>query len=171
MRRYYRRHFALPALFPGAVEVAPRRFRVRCPVHQDEHPSAIVDWRDDRGWAWHCFACGEFGDALDVVTKRDGLAGRAAFDAVGQGQGQVGLSERWRTAQDASAREPKVGHVIICDACGFETVDFSPRTYRTTGKASYDYSVSAELEALCRGWELAAGVNACVGPRCLERAA
>lgn len=40
-----------------------RRGMALCPFHDDHHPSMKVDER------FHCFACGEDGDAIDLVAK------------------------------------------------------------------------------------------------------
>lgn len=46
----------------------PRHRKVRCPFHSDTSPSLHV--YDD---GWHCFGCGEHGDAVDLVAKLDGV--------------------------------------------------------------------------------------------------
>lgn len=46
----------------------PRHRKVRCPFHADGSPSLHV--YDD---GWHCFGCGEHGDAVDLVAKLDGV--------------------------------------------------------------------------------------------------
>ena len=51
-----------------------------CPFHNDRHPSMVV--YDDH---YHCFACGEHGDVIDLVANLYGLpvldaANKLAFD-------------------------------------------------------------------------------------------
>lgn len=46
----------------------PRHRKVRCPFHADGSPSLHV--YDD---GWHCFGCGEHGDAVDLVAKLDNV--------------------------------------------------------------------------------------------------
>ena len=51
-----------------------------CPFHDDQHPSMVV--YDDH---YHCFACGEHGDVIDLVANLYGLpvldaANKLAFD-------------------------------------------------------------------------------------------
>ena len=51
-----------------------------CPFHNDQHPSMVV--YDDH---YHCFACGEHGDVIDLVANLYGLpvldaANKLAFD-------------------------------------------------------------------------------------------
>lgn len=54
--------------------------KTRCPFHNDRHPSMIV--YDDH---YHCFACGEHGDVIDLVANLYGLpvldaANKLAYD-------------------------------------------------------------------------------------------
>ena len=51
-----------------------------CPFHNDQHPSMVV--YDDH---YHCFACGEHGDVIDLVANLYGLpvldaANKLAYD-------------------------------------------------------------------------------------------
>ncbi len=43
----------------------------RCPFHNEKTPSMKID--PSTGW-YHCFGCGESGDAIDFVMKQDGLS-------------------------------------------------------------------------------------------------
>ena len=45
-----------------------RHGKALCPFHNDRHPSLFVD--DDH---YHCFACGEHGDVIDLTAKLFGL--------------------------------------------------------------------------------------------------
>lgn len=45
-----------------------RHGKVLCPFHNDRNPSLFVD--DDH---YHCFACGEHGDVIDLTAKLFGL--------------------------------------------------------------------------------------------------
>ena len=49
------------------VEVNRHR-KALCPFHNDRHPSLLVD--DDH---YHCYACGEHGDVIDLTAKLFGL--------------------------------------------------------------------------------------------------
>ncbi len=46
-----------------------RHGKALCPFHNDRHPSLFVD--DDH---YHCFACGEHGDVIDLTSKLYGLS-------------------------------------------------------------------------------------------------
>lgn len=166
MTHAWRHTFPLTALFPDRLQVGKDRYRVLCPVHLETRPSCIVNLHRTHGWRWHCFACGADGDAIDVLTKRDGLTWREAIEILGGGSIAGG---RASSAGQVGASPTVTAEVILtCDACRHETLTVPQRTYRTIGKLAYEYSTSVELEALAAGWELAAGVNACVGPLCLD---
>ena len=57
---------------------------------------------------------------------------------------------------------------LICDACRNETAEVAPRQYGN-GKSRPYRTTTALQEAGALGWEIAGSVNACIGPRCLER--
>jgi CHC2 zinc finger len=42
---------------------------VRCPYHDDKHPSASIHFDADGVWRFHCFACDWKGDVFDVIAR------------------------------------------------------------------------------------------------------
>ena len=56
-----------------------------CPFHNDRHPSMIV--YDDH---YHCFACGEHGDVIDLVAN---LYGLPVYDAANKLAYDFGISQ------------------------------------------------------------------------------
>ena len=54
-----------------ALRRAGREFLGLCPFHDDRHPSFSVN--PDKA-IFHCFGCGEGGDAIDFIRKLDGLS-------------------------------------------------------------------------------------------------
>lgn len=52
----------------------PRDRKVRCPFHADKSPSLHV--YDD---GWHCYGCGEHGDAVDLVVRLEGIQPGEAY--------------------------------------------------------------------------------------------
>jgi DNA primase catalytic core len=78
------------------VKLSPKgkSFVGRCPWHEDKDPSLSVD--RDKG-LYHCFGCGEAGDAFALVEKMKGVGFRVALDYL---KGQAGRLP--------AARPPKV---------------------------------------------------------------
>ena len=56
-----------------------------CPFHNDRHPSMVV--YDDH---YHCFACGEHGDVIDLVAN---LYGLPVLDAANKLANDFGISQ------------------------------------------------------------------------------
>lgn len=53
---------------------SPTKFMALCPFHKDKNPSLLIDSSRERGLQhFHCFACGEHGDVIDLVKQRLGL--------------------------------------------------------------------------------------------------
>ena len=52
----------------------------RCPFHADKEPSLSVT--ADNG-CWYCFGCGESGDAIAWIQKREGLSFKEACQRLG----------------------------------------------------------------------------------------
>ncbi|MCF5669218.1 hypothetical protein GIV47_30305, partial [Pseudomonas marginalis] len=47
------------------------QFRALCPFHDDKNPSLLIDTNKNNGQQhYHCFSCGEHGDAIDLVKKK-----------------------------------------------------------------------------------------------------
>jgi len=47
-----------------------RHGAIRCPFHKDDTPSLSVDRKTNR---WKCWGCGESGDSIDFIMKKEGL--------------------------------------------------------------------------------------------------
>lgn len=165
MDRSYRHTVSLKALFPEAQPIGYDRFKALCPVHLERNPSCIVNYHADHGWRWHCFACGADGDALDVLTLR-GMAFREALDLLCARRSE----EDWQPSRRAVPAESagSGAYLLICDACGFETLEVRERRY---GRGRSEWTSIADLEAATApGWEVSAGLQFAVGPKCLDRA-
>ena len=66
-----REHPLIDLLIVSGIKLVPsgrHTYRARCPFHEDEHPSFLVD---ERGQHFHCFGCGVHGDIIDYVMRRD----------------------------------------------------------------------------------------------------
>lgn len=55
---------------PGRRGESGRRLWWPCPFHEDQNPSFCID--SGSVW-WHCFGCGEHGDAADLLMKIRGV--------------------------------------------------------------------------------------------------
>ena len=62
-----------------------RHGKALCPFHNDRHPSMVV--YDDH---YHCFACGEHGDVIDLVAN---LYGLPVYDAATKLAYDFGISQ------------------------------------------------------------------------------
>jgi len=51
---------------PGRIGERGRRLWWCCPFHEDRNPSFMIDPGEH---SWHCFGCGEHGDAATLVMK------------------------------------------------------------------------------------------------------
>lgn len=50
------------------------QFRALCPFHDDKNPSLLIDTNKTNGQQhYHCFSCGEHGDAIDLAKKKLGF--------------------------------------------------------------------------------------------------
>ncbi len=88
--------------------------RVRCPFHEDGHPSASINTHKQR---FHCFTCGFDGDAIAVIrwqeecSYADAVAKAEAITGTSNDQvrNPAGTSE-WLSprAGDRDARRPQV---------------------------------------------------------------
>jgi len=66
--------YGLMAPFRGVTTM------VRCPFHDDHHPSLLIDGRDDH---FHCFGCSAHGDVIDFVRRMEGIDFRRAVERLG----------------------------------------------------------------------------------------
>jgi hypothetical protein len=80
----------------------PGRLRGLCPLHPEDTPSFFVF--QDRG-RWHCFGCGEGGDAIDFVRKSRGCSFREALTTLGIGDQGCSSAELARIRADCRRRE------------------------------------------------------------------
>lgn len=67
---------------PKPKRTGPHSWKVLCPFHAEKTPSMQVR-QTERGWRYHCFGCGEDGDAIDYVMKLDRLTFKEACAKMG----------------------------------------------------------------------------------------
>jgi hypothetical protein len=165
-------------MLPNLRRVGEDKYRGPCAFHGGDNPSGmVVDRRRDGSWGWQCFTgdCGH-GSVIDAwLLLNDGRSFADAVDALSNVSVTAEVGPRRHGGRGASSSEalgvrPGVGILLICDACRNETAEVAPRQYGN-GKSRPYHTTTALQEAGALGWEIAAGVNACVGPKCLERIA
>src|SRR5438094_8300498 len=66
------------------VKKAGRTFKALCPFHTEKTPSFVIFPETGR---WHCFGCGEGGDAFSFVMKVDNLTFPEALKQLAEGVG------------------------------------------------------------------------------------
>src|SRR5258708_32675258 len=59
------------------VKKSGANFKCICPFHNDKHPSLMISPAKQ---IWHCFVCGEGGDAFGFVMKYENLEFKEALE-------------------------------------------------------------------------------------------
>ena len=83
----------------GAQVVKPNA--IKCPFHDDQHPSAGVYHGDDGAWRFKCHGCGFHGDVFDVRAKAHNTTAGDELKAV---RGQDAPQSRTATRTTAPAK-------------------------------------------------------------------
>lgn len=105
-----------------------------CPFHGEKTPSFYV--YDN---AYHCFGCGEHGDAIGFVMKSQGLG---FMEAVTQLAGEAGLEVPKSSPQAAEAERRRLGVMEVLEAA---QAHYQQRLRRPEGKAALDYLLGRGL--------------------------
>ena len=63
----------LPAILESEG-ITIRRGMAFCPFHHNDRTPALSIFQRDGRWGFKCHSCGEHGDALDWISKRDGVS-------------------------------------------------------------------------------------------------
>lgn len=82
-----------------AVRTAGSSKKACCPFHNEKTPSFVIN--DSKGF-YHCFGCGESGDAIKFVQKMDGLT---FVEAVKKLADQCGIAIESKEDPEASKRK------------------------------------------------------------------
>ena len=105
---------------------APSRLRGLCPFHAEKSPSFMV-MADGRGHHFHCYGCGEHGDAIDFLRKLRGLSFSDAVDELAAEFGvHVGRTKAEPRALAPKARframpAARAGHVAMDPLAGLQS--------------------------------------------------
>jgi DNA primase len=118
------------------VKVAGSSKKACCPFHREKTPSFMIN--EARGF-YHCFGCGESGDAIKFVMKMEGLS---FVEAVKK------LAEQCHVKIEAK-EDPKAGQRRRLYALLAELAAFYHRCLLKAGEAKLarDYLASRELDA------------------------
>jgi DNA primase len=83
-----------------SLRKAGKEYVALCPFHPDKHPSLSVS--QEKG-LFHCFACGESGDAITFIIKIEGVSFREACKMLGiDRRASLRPSRKQRDAQEAA---------------------------------------------------------------------
>ncbi len=117
-----------------------------CPFHKEKTPSFTVS--DDKGF-FHCFGCGEHGDAIGFVMKTEGLSFPEAVEKLAA---EASLEVPRDRPEDPERRERRKG---LLEALEAAAVYFEEALWGSPGHAARDYLAERGLsEATIRSFRL-----------------
>jgi DNA primase len=105
-----------------------RNWKGNCPFHGEKTPSFYV--YDDH---FHCFGCGEHGDAIGFVMKSQGAG---FMEAVEQLAGEAGMDVPKPTPEAMEVERRRLDLHAVLDAA---QVSFQRRLFAAEGRAGLDY--------------------------------
>jgi DNA primase len=105
-----------------------RQWKGNCPFHGEKTPSFYV--YDDH---FHCFGCGEHGDAIGFVMKCQSVG---FMEAVEQLAGEAGMDVPKPTPEAAEAEKRRLDLHAVLDAA---QASFRRRLFAPEGRAGLDY--------------------------------
>jgi DNA primase len=105
-----------------------RQWKGNCPFHGEKTPSFYV--YDDH---FHCFGCGEHGDAIGFVMKCHSIG---FMEAVEQLAGEAGMEVPKPTPEAAEAEKRRLDLYAVLDAA---QASFRRRVFAPEGRAGLDY--------------------------------
>lgn len=109
-------------------------FKGLCPFHKEKTPSFMVS--PDRG-TWHCFGCGEGGDAFEYVMKRENLDFAEALRALAA---RTGVQLKGRNPKDSEKKQR------LFEANKQAAAYFQAALKHAAGKQARDYLAKRGLE-------------------------
>lgn len=66
---------SLGQIIPGGSKTGTAK--AKCSFHDDQVASAVIDYRNQR---FRCYACGEAGDAIELIMRHEGIGFAAALE-------------------------------------------------------------------------------------------
>ena len=109
-----------------------------CPFHKEKTPSFTVN--EEKGF-YHCFGCGQHGDAISFVIETENLS---LPEAVERLAGEAGM-EVPRSTPEEVQREKRRGSLL--EAVGAATKWFQKRLHSSEGKIALDYFTNRGLDS------------------------
>jgi hypothetical protein len=108
----------------AGARTQPNGRLVRCPWHDDAHPSCSIRVGEHGTIVVHCFACGAKGDILALIARVHGLDARSQFRHVlaaaralanrcGAGSPGNAATDRGPAAATSPAERAKVARVLL----------------------------------------------------------
>jgi len=108
---------------------AGRRFKARCPFHEEKTPSFSVD---PAAGLWHCFGCGAGGDAFSFLEQIEGISFPEAGERLAE---RCGLTWRAGRGEQAQVQRSK----LLRRAVKLAAEHFSANLHKPSGQPALDY--------------------------------
>src|SRR5262245_11080573 len=100
----------------GIRPAGTRKWRGRCPLCDSRTGFAIGPHPSGMHLSWHCFACNEHGNAIDMYAALNRLTVGQAIKALDDGKREDPVDRLGRLADAARASEGQ--YLLACDGCG-----------------------------------------------------
>lgn len=85
--------------------------KICCPFHGDKTPSLGIKYDSNKGkWTYKCFACGEYGDAIDYIQKSKNYSWNEAREYLGMEVTRTPIEEFKSTIEDYVSKQVKSGN-------------------------------------------------------------
>jgi len=111
------------------LKKAGRRFKARCPFHEEKTASFFVD---PVAGLWHCFGCGAGGDVFSFLEQIEGISFAEAGERLAE---RCGLSWRAGPREQAQAQRSK----LLRRAVKLAAEHFSANLYKPFGQLALNY--------------------------------
>lgn len=109
-----------------------------CPFHKEKTPSFTVN--DDKGF-YHCFGCGQHGDAISFVMETENLTFPEAVERLAS---DAGLEVPRSSPEEAQREKKRGGLYEVVEAAA---VWYQQRLHGPEGKAALEYFTRRGLDA------------------------
>ena len=111
------------------VTKAGRRFKARCPFHEEKTPSFFVD---PAAGLWHCFGCAAGGDVFSFLEQIEGISFPEAGERLAE---RCGLTWRAGRGEQAQVQRSK----LLRRAVKLAAEHFSTNLHKPSGQSALDY--------------------------------